>query len=388
MKSRLNKNEVFFIGWFLVLFYYLLIAATNFAYIVSDVKIIKWIIIILAMAFWFVKIMMDKYKKKLFLLIAIFVIVVLIAAIMSGKELLILTLVFFLASNGIDIRRFVRFDMVVRLGFILLIFGLMLLGVLDDNILITAGNVKHSFGWLHSNTLASNAIIVLIDYIYIHWKKFKAYNFIVVLCVLTFLFFYVEARTSLYGFVITALWMIFAHWTKPFKVLEKVTKVIVSNIYIIATVLSYGLVYIYNTKSAFGYYLDGILTHRLKFSSSYMSQYGFSLFGQEIETVSSISARMSGTSYAGVDMSYVLMPIQYGVIYAVGFICIFTFLAYKLYKKKMYGELTFVLFFAIAGLSSNVMLQFYRNFSLVFLWLIINDRNKTTNLNGKGNLIA
>ena len=388
MKSRLNKNEVFFIGWFLVLFYYLLIAATNFAYIVSDVKIIKWIIIILAMAFWLVKIMMDKYKKKQFLLIAIFVIVVLIAAIMSGKELLILTLVFFLASNGIDIRRFVRFDMVVRLGFILLIFGLMLLGVLDDNILITAVNVKHSFGWLHSNTLASNAIIVLIDYIYIHWKKFKAYNFIVVLCVLTFLFFYVEARTSLYGFVITALWMIFAHWTKPFKVLEKVTKVIVSNIYIIATVLSYGLVYIYNTKSAFGYYLDDILTHRLKFSSSYMSQYGFSLFGQEIETVSSISARMSGASYAGVDMSYVLMPIQYGVIYAVGFICIFTFLAYILYKKKMYGELTFVLFFAIAGLSSNVMLQFYRNFSLVFLWLIINDRNKTTNLNGKGNLIA
>ena len=375
MKVKLGKNELFMAGWTLVLLYYLLIAATNFNFIIPRVGYIKWGIIGLAMLFWLIKIRADKYKPKIFFFICAFVLVNSVAALMSGKELLFVTIVFFIASKNIEIQRFIRFDFHLRLGIIVTIFSLFLLGILDDSLLIRGDLVKHSFGWLHPNTLASNVIIVLLDYLYIKWNTLKLSNWAIILATLFLLNKYVAARTTLISFSIILVWVFITHRKKINFASNKVVIFLVSNIYIIGILLSFALVYYYNLHTPLGASINKLLTYRLFFSSSYAAEYGFPLFGQEIYSVSSVTARLSGTTYSGVDMSYILLPIQYGVIYTIGFIGLFTFIAHRLVQNKMYRELMFIIYFAIAGFSSNVMIQFYRNFSLIFFWIVLKKQS-------------
>lgn len=371
-----KRYDIFYLGWFFVLFYYLVIAGTTLNNMIPGSIFIKWIIIGISLFLWILKIFKDKYKPNVFFLIALLISVMTLVTICSGKEILLVTCVFIIAGKDINIKKFVGFDAKLRLYAILLIAMMSLLKIIPNLVFEKEGFIKYSFGWQSANTLASNVVIVLLELMYLKWDNFKTYHWIIVILVMIFLSKYVAARASILTFVMIALWFILVRRKNRSQFFRRKLGYIYGLPYIIGTFISYTLVYIYNQYTPLSITLDNLFTHRLYFSSSYIARYGFSLFGQKLELVSSLKARLTGTNYTGVDMSYVLMPIQYGVLYFLGFLVIFSFMSYKLYKYERYPELMFLLFFAITGVTSNVMILFYRNFTIIFIWIIFSEAKK------------
>ena len=365
-----NQEDLFLFGWFFILAYYLIIAGTRLIYILPGSSYIKWGMVGISLFLWILKLFRDKYKPKVLLILNLLIIIMVIAAIKSGKEVLLITTIFIIAAKGINVKEFIRFDLKIRLFAILFIALLALLKIIPNIIVDIGGIEKHAFGWQSPNTMASNVIIVLLEFIYLKWDKLRKRDWILVGLVVLFLNAYVAARTSILAFVTVTLWTLLVRRKKRSSLFRKKLGYIYGSVYLFCAVSSYLLLYIYNKHTIISTQLDRIFTHRLYFSTYYITRYGFSLLGQKIDLTSTTTAQLTGANYSGVDMAYVLMPIQYGIIYSIGFIAIFSYISYKLYKLEKYPELMMLIFFAMGGITSNVMILFYRNFTIIFVWVI------------------
>lgn len=375
-KININRKEdIFLVGWLFILVYYLIISGTKLVQIIPEPKAVKWIFVGLSLSLWLLKIIKDKYNTKIFVFIVSLCCILGLASVFSGKEILLVTIVFVIASKEVDLERFVRFDVFVRLSSILFIFLLTILNVLPSAVMNIDGVQKHTFGWLSANTFASNVVIVLLEFLYIKWKRIRLRDYAVVIGVLIFLYFYATARTSIFDFIFVLVWLVLVRkkTDREQKGTRKIGAVIYSLTVVGCVALSYILVFIYSLGNSLSTQIDRLFTHRLYFSLKYITKYGFSLFGQEVEHVSSVNAAETGSAYSGVDMSYFLIPIQYGILFFAFFIIYFSVILFCLYKYNRYREMMFVLFFLIAGITSNVVIQFYRNFTWLFIWIVIND---------------
>ena len=79
-----------------------------------------------------------------------------------------------------QIRKFIKFDASLRLFAILFIALLSLAGFIPNLTFDVGGVVKHAFGWQSPNTMASNVIIVLLEFMYLKWNNFKVRHWIII----------------------------------------------------------------------------------------------------------------------------------------------------------------------------------------------------------------
>lgn len=374
MEFKLNKNGIFELGWVILLFYYLFIASSEFNLMYSTTPI-KYITYILVITLWTFKIFKDKYKLYIFILMFFCITIVGIVSILSSREILLLMIMFVIAAKDIDIKHFIKVDMQIRLLIIVILFILSITGIITNFSREINGSLKYAFGWQHPNTCASAIVLVLLEWIYIKWDKFRWNNWIVVLMTLIFLIKFIAARTSIISFGVLCIWFIIIQHIKlkENSFYHKVFGAIYTISYPLVAGISFFLVSQYQKGTTFGIIPNQLMTTRLKYSSYYLINYGISFLGQPIETISTRIALLSGTVYSGIDMAFINMAIQYGSLYTIIFLCIYIYICYGLYRGNHYPELLLVLFFVAVGLSSNAMIIFYRNFTMIFIWLVYKE---------------
>lgn len=375
MKLKLNKNEIFELGWAILLLGYLFVASSEIG-LMHFAKLIKYAMTIVTISLWIYKIYNDKYEIYVFLLMVLGSGIIGMVAVQSSRESILLILLFLIAAKDIDIKHFITVDMRIRIVIIIALFILSITGVIANYSGQINGTLKYAFGWQHPNTCASTIILVLLEWMYLKWNKFRWYNWLITAIVITFLMKFIASRTSLISFGIVCIWFVFIRHVKQRKypIIHKLLGIIYTMSYFIIALISFIVVAEYQNKTTFGRVLNRLMTSRLKLSSYYLSNYGISLWGQSIATTSSRQALLSGTAYSGIDMAFINLIVQYGAIYTLIFLLFYTYLCYKLYQSGHYQELLLVLFFAIVGFASSAMTIFYRNFTMIFIWLIYKER--------------
>lgn len=375
MKLKLNKNEVFELGWAILLLGYLFVASSEIG-LMHFAKLIKYAMTIITISLWIYKIYNDKYEIYVFLFMVLGSGIIGMVAVQSSRESILLILLFLIAAKDIDIKHFITVDMRIRIVIIIALFILSITGVIANYSGQINGTLKYAFGWQHPNTCASTIILVLLEWMYLKWNKFRWYNWLITAIVITFLMKFIASRTSLISFGIVCIWFVFIRHVKQKKhpIIHKLLGIMYTMSYFIIALISFIVVAEYQNRTTLGRVLNRLMTSRLKLSSYYLSNYGISLWGQSIATTSSRQALLSGTAYSGIDMAFINLIVQYGAIYTLIFLLFYTYLCYKLYQSGHYQELLLVLFFAIVGFASSAMTIFYRNFTMIFIWLIYKER--------------
>ncbi len=366
---KLTKAGLFHLGWALTLIFYLFIYSSELS-INNSFSRLRDLTFLLVEVIWLGAILLDKYRPGVFALMAGCAGVCLLVAMMSSNtQIPLLAVTFIIAAKGMDMEKFVAFDFKLRLLIFLALMVLSLAGVINNYSALINGSFKYAFGWKHPNTCASTLTLLALELMYLKWEKFRLRHWVLVLVVLVFMDQFCAARTSIISFLAVCLWFVLVRKTKSSDGLfARVFRFAQVNLYSLMALVSFALVLVYRKGSALGDKLNSVLTNRLYYGDLYLSEYGVSLFGQEIYTMGSRGAQASGASYSGLDMAFINMAVQWGAVYSVLFIALYTVLIYHLLKNKRYKEMLFVLFFAIVGFSSTAMLTFYRNFSLVFIW--------------------
>ena len=109
-------------------------------------------------------------------------------------------------------------------------------------------------------------------------------------------------------------------------------------------------------------------------------RYGITLLGQEVNLVSVRTARMLHSSIALLDISYLRILIQAGLLVLLAIGALYCFALNKLVKTNNYLCLMVVLLFLLFGMYESGSNNVFINFSLIF---IIEEFYKNERLNSK-----
>lgn len=203
----------------------------------------------------------------------------------------------------------IEFDKVVNYSFKAMLFcciSFMLLfkmGLIEETKVYSIRGIRHSYGLGHPNMCSAYYALLMIQYVYLHFKKIKAVH-LIVLIIGSFIVYYLTKSTTGLITMLTVIMIIFALKYMPFKKMN--SKIIVIGL-IVGVTLFTVIPIIYDGKFTI---IDTLMSGRLHQANFYYEKYGVSLFGNNI------NADLNSIYTDNIlDMGYAKMLINNGLIY-------------------------------------------------------------------------
>ena len=366
MKNIKIKNFLFLTAWTIFLFYILLLNESELGYILDN-RLMKPLVLGIVSFLSILKIIIcDKYRTLQFIFIIILTIFISIVAYNSNNYNLIFFEFLIIASKGVDFKKIVQIDLIIRIICIIILCILCSENLINNYTAIINGNIKQAFGWLHPNTFGAVASIAILEYIYLNWEKLNLTKVLFAFVMICIVYLVSASRTNVY---LISVIVIFSYFMKHFKRIRESNIIRKSCIYIypIIAAISFFIVYLYKNNNNLGIILNEILTGRLYLANLFLDKYGLSLLGQPLNIITTRQALLTGTTASVLDMAYVRLIIQYGILYFILFIILNTKIQKNLVRNNKYPELMLIMYFAIIGLAENTVLNLYMNISLFLI---------------------
>ncbi len=278
-------------------------------------------------------------------LVAISGVVVLVTDHMRlGAVILVIT-----AMKNIDISKALKYVMFALSAFFAVVVVLALVGVIPDWQHARGDVIRHALGFHYPTDAYSIFLSIVMLYIYSFRKKLSY----IVLGALTIfdglLFYLTDGRLS---FILTTALLLFGFGCKLFSGNKKLTKlfenkkvqtalkVICICLPIVLTLTAFGAVWLYKQDTAIGQKLNSVLSDRLMYSSNAIENYPVEPFGAAVEWFGwggfGFTETPEDFNYNYVDMSYIRMLFDYGILFSIVIIGAYTLLLKDLCKKREY----------------------------------------------------
>jgi hypothetical protein len=207
---------------------------------------------------------------------------------------------------------------------------------------------------------------ILVEWIYLRYWKMKWWEWLAILAASMVVYKVAASRTSSYTFyLIYLLFALAVIAPKLYKI--KLVKFLFTISTPVIAAVSFVMVILYMKGNSIGIAINEMLTGRLEFAAQFLNEYGVSLFGQEVELVSTRAAQELHISTAILDMSYIRAPIVYGIIFSVFFLVSFILLEKRAMKKGDIGIALFALFYIILGVAETYTIIPVFNISMLLM---------------------
>lgn len=376
-----KKNNVFkflfFFSYFLISLYY---AFQKVDYIGTVFQFIYHYILPLLLLF-IVLLQKSKYKVSTFILIILLEVLGLLAYYISKNAEVFFTISFIVIGYNVELDEFIKFDLILKIILLFLVFFLFKIGLAPDVILYREdGFLRHSYGFIHPNTLGSMFLLISADlsYLYNLKKKKKTSLLFILLIMLSFSYFLCDSRSSEFGIVILILLNIFLPLFKKSKIFKK----IVVFLPITMLCLSIVSVILYKQNFSIAYTLNDILSNRIKHAYNFMDYYGINLFGHFFEYY----GRLDHYYYLSVlDNAYINLLIQFGIILTFIMIYIYTIIIKKAVQNNKYEIVILMILLSFYGLMEHyIFVIVYSPILMAFSDILyLKKRDEKCNLNDR-----
>ena len=203
------------------------------------------------------------------------------------------------------------------------------------------GKLRYSIGYVYPLETMSHFLFMILAYIYIVGKKFKAKDFLVINMISILLYYITEARASFALIFLSSL----AAFLYAKINMEKLLKVIFPWIgYLLLAVcvlFSLGGGIAYSESSSLLVKIDSVISHRFEMMRNAFTNYGFSLFCKKIEWVGYGGLNDAIVETAGrynfVDCAYAKMLLDYGIIFSILVLIGYAVIYYTASKAQDYA---------------------------------------------------
>ena len=133
----------------------------------------------------------------------------------------------------------------------------------------------------------------------------------------------------------------------------------------------------YSPESIIWQKLNDILSGRLQLGKDAIADFGFTLFGQYIEWKGFSIGHLSGEGYNYVDCSYLQLILEYGSIFLILILILYSFVIYKCIKKKNYYLLWSIVFVLVLSITEPRLMNLAFNpFPVIFLCEIEGEKKR------------
>ena len=308
----------------------------------------------------------DKFVERRKILAVIFVSVFLALEVLFSRNTTMLLYIFlFVGAAVVDAKTIVKTSFLTKGILLFLTVVLSRIGVIQDYVFLDGDRYRHGLGFSWTTTGSILFLHVCLEYIYLRREKITLIEYAIL--ELLNIWFYKMTDASM-AFYLTGAFLVFFAVVrlerKKFFLLSKIR-----NVALLAPVLCAGLTiwaqYAYDFKNPVWYRLNEFVHGRLQLGHDAIKNYGITLLGQKMEWIGFSIRQMKG-AYNYVDCSYLQLCIEYGLIFLLLVLLLYTFLIYRgLKNNDMYlvCVLGFLLIFAMT--EPRLMNLMYTTFPLL-----------------------
>lgn len=309
--------------------------------------------------------------KEIAWVVIIFAIVV-ISYFLSKDNIILKAIMLIIASKDINFKKFIKFDLVIKVIFCFIIIIFSQIGIAENYVILRAdGTIRQSLGFSHPNALAAYWLSICCDYIYLAFNKNKIIK-LFICTIITFIIGYItDSRTVIICVSLMIILLLYNNYLN-----NKIIKKIVIFLPYLLFALSLSSAYLYKSSDLIKN-IDRLLSKRIYYTEQYLQKYDINLFGQKIETVSSVQSRLLNISPQILDNSYIVLLLKFGII-LLFCSCLLLSLRLKLsYRERDKLLIIILIIFMIVGLFENWLIKInYNPFILSFSSLIYRERKK------------
>ena len=309
--------------------------------------------------------------KEIAWVVIIFAIVV-ISYFLSKDNIILKAIMLIIASKDINFKKFIKFDLVIKVIFCFIIIIFSQIGIAENYVILRAdGTIRQSLGFSHPNALAAYWLSICCDYIYLAFNKNKIIK-LFICTITTFIIGYItDSRTVIICVSLMIILLLYNNYLN-----NKIIKKIVIFLPYLLFALSLSLAYLYKSSDLIKN-IDRLLSKRIYYTEQYLQKYDINLFGQKIETVSTVQSRLLNISPQILDNSYIVLLLKFGII-LLFCSCLLLSLRLKLsYRERDKLLIIILIIFMIVGLFENWLIKInYNPFILSFSSLIYRERKK------------
>lgn len=382
IKLRFNLNNLYY---FSVALWFIAGTITESEYF--NYAICGWFISLsqlMAICFLLYRIFTSKYTTseivKLILVVSIWG----ISYYISGYRELIFGLVFLCASKEIDYDRLVKIVFWSVTISTLFVIASSLVGIISNTSLISVNqytgveNNRFLFGFRHHNFLGQRIMVCLFCYMYRNFNKLSKRFYLTGTILFFFLFFIVRSRTAA---ILLLIALIFTGILKIVEFVEKrqgknLVRIIVNIMIMIPMGFSILSCFLYDEENSFWYTLNSLIYKRFSMAHQLYEQYGFSLFGNQINLVSTLFAMENGTKAIVLDNAYAHLLIRCGLLVFLFVVGGYLLVTRQALKNKNYSIAMIIALYFICGITEKWFFLVSYNPFFILISMIIFDVNK------------
>lgn len=368
MKIRIIKRdgqELLFCciwGFYSIFGYVLSISELSYMYDLRFVSQVVTYVTIAALLF----LLVNKYtRKKAFIYMAFLLLIFLIEVNITDRSFLIyILLIMSMPTEHFD--KFLSFDVKLKTACAIVVFGMCALGITNNYIHITGFTAKQALGFSHPNTMSTFVYAILLEWLYLHYKKMKVRYWIAILGIWFIIYYLAASRTVAYTFLFVYIFFIIAN-VKPGLLYKKTIHIAFVSTFPIMALLSLGAVSLYNSGNQTIVYLSYLMSNRIKIMAAFMERYDVRLFGQEIELIGSRMSKLQNVKPLILDNAYIRCLLLYGGLYFVLLCIAYPLLTNYLMRKQQIALVLICVYYAIIGFGEFYMLNPIYNVGLLCL---------------------
>lgn len=366
MKIRKKELELYTV-WGIYLFAYMWLVMSELAFTYNNTSDIFAFVRNATFIMLLLIILQNKYKVKTFIQVGLFALIITMGVLFSHSLSFLMILVLGLAIGDVDFRKFVIFDYRLKIVILASIVICCKLGLINNYTAVINGIEKQSLGFSHPNTLGLFVSIIIVEWLYIHYNTLRFKNIVCIFIITMGLYYIGTSRTSwILLLFVTGRSLLLRNREICNLMQNRIIKRVLSLLPIIVCLLCYGGAIAYTKSSLMWNVIDKFFTTRIYWANYYLKTYGLNLFGRSLNTTSARSAMLIGAAQSNsLDMAYVRIGIQYGVIILLFFVLALVILQKYAIRTKNWGLLIANTFFVVLGAVENSIYSVAMNVFLI-----------------------
>lgn len=372
-KRQVIFNSIFYLAEIIYLFSIYFLRDSNIEKFIINKDTFVLYVSYITIALLLLKICLSKFYISDFLRMVAILLLSVVSYYLSNSAILFISIMFILASQGVDYRKVLRIALISCFVWTILIIALFAMGFIPEisAYSVYIKNLNHTFrlrrslGFSHVNLLGTHIGVIVLIYYYLRFERIRPIHYII-LGVLTFIIFITSfSRTSIYVFVILAIVHII------YLILRKLNKentvqglaIVCCWFFPIFSLLAGTVFYNY---TFFNTTLNNILAGRISDINIFFTEYGFSILGQDIELRGTGQVTASDHTRLILDNVYAHLGIHFGIIMLILFLAAATALLVKYGRREEYNTVIVILVMILWGTSELTAIRFeYNDFMIL-----------------------
>lgn len=367
---RKDGEILFYIAYSILLIKAILLVSTVKAYIPYDSVAFRYIPRLLAYFIIFAKLcLFDKFSPRKLYLLTAFTGLMLLSVLFNRYWSLIDIVALIVGSEGVPFKNIVRCYFKITSFLCVLFIAFSLLGIIENYVTIRGTIKRYAFGNIYATDFAAMVFYLQMCNAYLRKKVYSIFTVVFWVIVALLIYKFCDARLDF----ILILGFVFAMYLKAkapeiFRI--KIVKFVLIYGFALSCIVALLLNMLYTPESSFFASMNKLISGRLLLGKQGIDNYGFSLFGQQVEMQGwgwSNTEWNEELGYFFIDCGFLSVALRYGLVMLVIIVASFTVVAKKEIKS---GNTVLPVIILFVGITSIIDHHFMELAYSPFIFLI------------------